>query len=174
MAIVYMTMSVSQSVSRVEQNQMIKRNLVFVQDRVSIQIKNPAHFAKILESVSSDAACNQSLRCVALKEDCGSSVYSASVDRNHFNQEITCLYDLDGVKFFDRSIASNGFTNSGESCNTFPSLECPYRAKVTWRPICSSFAACLMPVLEYKVEMEIYDQELMINPNRRVVRDLIK
>lgn len=174
MAILYLVLSVSGSVTRFEDAQIAKRNLLFVQDRIAVRIKNPATYLKILEGATAAGNCNRTLTCLALKEDCGLAPYTTQVDRNNFSQEITCIFETDGSKIFDKDIPTNGFGVNGENCNTYPSQQCPFRPKISWKPLCPSYDSCLSPPVEYKVEMEITDIGTAINPNRRVSRGIIQ
>ncbi len=79
-------------------------------------------------------ACNPNLACVNELTDCSAFLGPGAGPRSTTERPITCLYDPSGLLLFDERIATNGFDENGNPCNTYSStvgnLFCPFRVAI--------------------------------------------
>lgn len=117
-----------------------KLSLTIIRSNFTAMINDDAAWAKTLEHTT-----NQSLQCLREGTSCASAL-------NGINP-IPVIMASDGTVFYDSQDESKGVSSSGAPCDTFKTSgynpQCPYRAEVSWRPICTG--ACVNPQIQVTV-----------------------
>jgi hypothetical protein len=77
------------------------------------------------------------------------------------------LMNEDGSVFNDTSSATAGIDGTGVACNSYPSLQCPFRYELKWSRECVSVGPCRTPDLYIRGQLFVGDFSSMkfnINP----------